>query len=137
MNRHIAASVGAVLLCVACQTSPASAQALPDCGSHGLTNVAPANSHVPTEDSYPLLSAALGEEGTTVLQFDVGADGTVKNSIVAKSSGSLRLDDAAVTLAKGWLYKPALLNGKPMACRFSAAVQWRMYDSSRSDDMAS
>jgi TonB family protein len=127
MNRYLAASVGAAFLCLTGQGSPAFAQALPNCGTHGLTMPSPANSHAPTESAYPLISTALGEEGDTYLQFEIGKDGTVNNPSVTKSSGSLRLDDAAIALTKGWLYIPALSGGQPAACLNTASVRWRLH----------
>ncbi len=75
---------------------------------------------------YPPMSVKLGEEGITTLSFHVTTDGSVNNVTVAKSSGSQRLDDAAVSCASRWRYKPATVDGNPVEREWQAAVQWRL-----------
>ncbi len=82
--------------------------------------------HVCGNDYYPAISKRLGEQGTTVLGFTITAEGRVENVHVTKSSGSERLDNAAVTCAERWHYKPAVQAGRPVAVPWRAAVQWRL-----------
>jgi len=95
----------------------------------GVTQPRTANSHVPGE--YPILSVMTGEQGTTVLKFTIKDDGTVGSAVVLKSSGSMRLDDAAVQSVTGtWRYTPALSrDGKPFACSWKAEVKWVLHGS--------
>lgn len=90
------------------------------------TPASPANDHSAKPDDYPLLSIALGEQGTTSLAFTIRDDGTTTDIRVEKSSGSVRLDDASVALAKHWLYKPAMQDGKPVAVPWQTNVLWSL-----------
>jgi protein TonB len=76
--------------------------------------------------NYPPMSVKLGEEGVTLLSFHVMPDGSVSNVTVAKSSGSDRLDQAAVSCAERWRYKPATMDGTPMETPWQANVQWKL-----------
>jgi TonB family protein len=63
------------------------------------------------------------DEGTTVLQFRVRADGFVDppSITILASSGSKRLDDAAIAqAATSWRFLPATDNGRPVA-------SWHIY----------
>jgi protein TonB len=82
--------------------------------------------HVCQQD-YPSISQRLGEEGTTEIAFTITADGDVTGLTVAKSSGSERLDSAAVSCASNWHYKPAILEGKPVSVSWKAAVRWVLH----------
>ncbi|MBU6297746.1 MAG: energy transducer TonB [Alphaproteobacteria bacterium] len=82
--------------------------------------------HVCLQD-YPAISQRLGEEGTTLLAFHITAEGSVTNVTVAKSSGSERLDNAAVNCASSWRYKPAVEAGHPVEVPWRAEVQWVLH----------
>lgn len=74
---------------------------------------------------YPALSLRLGEQGTTVLSFHIGVDGSVKDLAVATSSGSQRLDEAAIKCASRWRYKPAMgESGAPIEVPWKSQVVW-------------
>ena len=71
------------------------------------------------------MSQRLGEEGTSTLKVDIGADGVPTNVTVYRSSGSLRLDDAARELS--WRAGNGLADAELQARRrldFDAAVKW-------------
>jgi len=57
--------------------------------------------------AYPPLSRRLGEEGRTVLRVFVDADGRPARSELATSSGSPRLDQAALAAVARWRFVPA------------------------------
>jgi protein TonB len=78
-------------------------------------------------DKYPEVSVRLNEEGTTTLSFKVMADGSVSNVSVAKSSGSDRLDNAAVSCAGRWHYKPQTVDGQAQETNWQANVQWKLH----------
>jgi len=82
--------------------------------------------HVCLQD-YPAISVRLGEQGTTTLAFNITVDGHVENVHVATSSGSDRLDNAAVNCASSWRYKPAVENDKPVAVPWKAEVKWVLH----------
>ena len=75
---------------------------------------------------YPAISVRLGEQGTVVVGFTITADGHVENSHVVKSSGSERLDNAAVTCTSSWRYKPAVREGQPVAVPWQTQVQYTL-----------
>jgi protein TonB len=77
---------------------------------------------------YPFLSRILGDEGTTELAFTVLADGTVSAVKVAKTSGSDRLDDAAVECVSKWHYRPALKDSALVDAPVSVKVVWKLGD---------
>ena len=79
------------------------------------------------QQEYPSVSQRLGEEGVTTLSFTVSTDGHVSNVTVAKSSGSERLDSAAVSCASNWTYHPAIMNGEPVSVTYGAKVQWVLH----------
>jgi len=79
------------------------------------------------QQNYPEVSVRLNEEGVTTLSFKVMTDGSVSNVAVAKSSGSDRLDNAAISCAGKWRYKPATQDGNPVEKDWQAAVQWKLH----------
>ena len=67
------------------------------------------------QQDYPAISMRLGEQGTVTVSFTIGADGSVSDPKVLQSSGSERLDQAALQCVPSWHYKPAVEAGKPVA----------------------
>ena len=63
----------------------------------------PITSHAVTAADYPVESISLREVGTTQVQFLVHVDGAVRDTIIARSSGSPRLDQAAIQTVSRWL----------------------------------
>lgn len=60
---------------------------------------------------YPALSRRIGEQGRVVLRVLIGREGRAERVEVQVSSGSQRLDDAAVKAAREALYRPYAENG--------------------------
>jgi protein TonB len=76
-----------------------------------------------TQPRYPMLARRLGEQGAVLLTITIGADGSVENAAVAKSSGKADLDEAAVIwVTDHWKYRPASRNGQPVAAQIEAQV---------------
>jgi len=77
---------------------------------------------------YPDLSRRLNETGNVMVSYDVGADGSISNVRVAKSSGSDRLDQAAVScVSTKWRNTPAMQGDTPVATpNHQAIVQFQM-----------
>ena len=68
----------------------------------------PMTSHAVTAADYPAISVRLQEQGTVRVKYLVQADGTVGECEVSGSSGLPRLDYAACSLVRRWVFKPAV-----------------------------
>ena len=80
-----------------------------------------------TTPPYPDQSRRLGEQGTVQLRIDVADDGSVSDAAVVSSSGSSRLDQAAVEWVKEhWRYKPATQEGHAVSASVEAAVVFNL-----------
>jgi TonB family protein len=77
-------------------------------------------------DNYPFLARVLKQEGTTELAFLVAADGTLSGVKVIKSSGSDRLDDAAVDCVSQWHYRPAIKDNQLVDAPMTVKVDWNL-----------
>ncbi|MBS0278561.1 MAG: energy transducer TonB [Proteobacteria bacterium] len=78
-----------------------------------------------TTPPYPPVALRLGEEGTVRLHIALDSTGRIESVRVAKTSGSERLDNAAVNwVAKHWRYAPATRDGKPVASSVLADVRF-------------
>jgi periplasmic protein TonB len=82
--------------------------------------------HVCLQD-YPAISVRLGEQGTTTIGFTITVEGRVENVHVVNSSGSERLDNAAVNCAASWRYRAAVESGHPVAVPWKAEVKWVLH----------
>lgn len=49
------------------------------------------------------------------LTFIIESDGTVREAVIAKSSGAARIDDAALAMIRSWRFSPCISGGKPVA----------------------
>lgn len=67
--------------------------------------------------TYPLDSRRLHEQGTVKLAVLVDTDGHVSDVSVAASSGSYRLDRAALGAVRHWRWSPTLQNGTAVMVR--------------------
>jgi bla regulator protein BlaR1 len=65
---------------------------------------------------YPKTAEQAGIEGTVWIKTLVLVDGTVGNSIVYKTSGQKVLDESALQAASKCKFKPAIREGKSVAC---------------------
>ena len=61
---------------------------------------------------YPALSQRRGETGTAYVSFVVGLTGKLENIALKKSSGFVRLDDAALDAVRASACKPYMENGE-------------------------
>lgn len=77
--------------------------------------------------AYPLASRRLHETGQVVLKIALDNTGRILSSEIRQSSGSGRLDRAALETVKGWRCHPARREGQPVASvalqRFEFALQ--------------
>lgn len=70
---------------------------------------------------YPAISRRLGEQGVVVLRVLITPDGRASEVQLVKSSGSGRLDGAAIETVKQWRFVPAVRGGRPVP----AWYEWR------------
>ncbi|MDI6739182.1 MAG: energy transducer TonB [Candidatus Edwardsbacteria bacterium] len=64
---------------------------------------------------YPEIAKKVGISGKVYVQMLIDIDGRVIRADIAKSSGNVTLDEAAVEAAKQWLFTPAIApGGKPV-----------------------
>jgi len=76
-----------------------------------------------TQPPYPMLARRIGEQGSVLLSITVAIDGSVQSASVARSSGKIDLDEAAVSWVKDhWKYRPASRNGQPITAQVEAQV---------------
>lgn len=71
---------------------------------------------VPTKQiipKYPESAKAIGATGRVVVKVTVGTDGKVKSASIYSSFGNPACEDAALTAAKQWEFKPATKDGEP------------------------
>lgn len=80
-------------------------------------------------DYYPDASRRLEEQGATILQVCVGADGRLTADPATQgTSGSSRLDAAAIRLAKAGSgnYRPATEDGRPVASCYPIKIRFQL-----------
>lgn len=63
---------------------------------------------------YPRLAKQAGITGTVWVKALVDREGSVRNALVGKSSGTASLDDAAIEAAYKNKFKPGIQNGRPV-----------------------
>ena len=63
---------------------------------------------------YPQIAKAAGVEGTTVVRVALAKTGSLKSSVVARSSGNAALDAAALESARATTYTPATVACQPV-----------------------
>lgn len=81
------------------------------------------------QPAYPADLAAKGVRGGVILEIVVGADGSVSNLKVLRSSDPA-FESAATVAVQQWAFAPALVDGKPVASR------WRMSLCFEIDDLS-
>jgi TonB family protein len=57
----------------------------------------------------------------TCIRIDIGADGRVSDATMLTPSGNADIDAAALQQVRGIVYRPATLNGAPIAVRLMSA----------------
>lgn len=85
-----------------------------------------------TDQYYPDASRRLGEQGTALVKLCIGAGGrVVGDPSVERSSGSSRLDEAAVRYAKATSghFRPATRNGVAFTQCVSLPIKFQLTDS--------
>jgi len=75
---------------------------------------------------YPPASRRANETGTVLLNFLVDVNGRVVQSKIERSSGSRRLDDAALAGLELCKFQPATLDGRPTRAWARIEYVWRL-----------
>jgi len=78
------------------------------------------------EPPYPAAARRLGEQGVVVVRVRVAADGRAEQIELAGSSGSARLDEAALRSVRGWLFRPAESGAGPVESWITLRVIFRL-----------
>ncbi|MBU3724220.1 MAG: energy transducer TonB [Burkholderiaceae bacterium] len=76
---------------------------------------------------YPVISRRLGEQGIVVLRVLITSDGRASDVQLVKTSGSSRLDGAAMETVKEWRFVPALKGGRPVAAWYEWRWEFRLH----------
>lgn len=80
-----------------------------------------------SEDYYPAASKRLGEEGTPTIKVCVGPNGKLtEDPTIAQSSGSARLDEGALKLAKAGRYNAGSVDGQVTTDCFSFRIKFEL-----------
>jgi protein TonB len=78
-------------------------------------------------DYYPAASMRLGEEGSAVVHACVAPGGKLsEDPTIAKTSGSARLDEGAIKLAKAGRYIAGTDDGKPTTACFNMSIKFQL-----------
>jgi len=110
------------------QPSPVTASLVP---SRPVTRIVggPGHGFPDTADYYPLSSRRLGEMGAATVRVCVDARGRLASApTMAQSSGSLRLDQAALKLAAAGSghYRSTTENGKPVSSCYPYRIRFQL-----------
>ena len=93
-------------------------------------NAGPGKNFPATSDFYPPASQRLGEEGAATVKACVSPQGKLtEDPTIAQTSGSARLDEGALKLAKAasGRYKPATDDGTPVAGCTTFRVKFELH----------
>jgi protein TonB len=80
----------------------------------------------PPAPVYPLASRRLREQGEVLLKVEIGPDGHARQVLVSRSSGSARLDNAALTAVRAARFKPYTENGQALAVWTTVPIQFEL-----------
>ncbi|MCC8397012.1 energy transducer TonB [Paraburkholderia sp. MMS20-SJTR3] len=94
------------------------AAANPAAASTEPRNVPHIDCSIPKPD-YPDISQRRGEHGTAVVRFVVGVSGRIETAQLQQSSGSTRLDDAALAAVHAGSCQPYRDNGTPVRAAYA------------------
>jgi periplasmic protein TonB len=73
---------------------------------------------------YPPIARTMHMQGTVVLQATISTTGTIEHLHVV--SGPAMLQQAALDAVKRWVYRPYILNGKPVEVETTVQVEFRL-----------
>lgn len=76
--------------------------------------------------AYPAISRRLGEQGKVLLRVLVSADGRAERVELKGSSGSTRLDRAALDAVRQWRFVPARQGEKTLAAWVLVPISFQL-----------
>ena len=76
--------------------------------------------------AYPPIARKLGLEGLVLLRVDVSAKGTPEKVVVAQTSGTELLDEAAMRAVQGWTFVPARRGETPIAHAVEVPIRFQL-----------
>lgn len=79
---------------------------------------------------YPLASRRLGEQGEVLLKVEIGADGRARQVLVSRSSGSARLDNAALAAVRAARFNPYTEHGVPLVVWSTVPIRFELENAS-------
>ena len=80
---------------------------------------------------YPEAEKKAGVEGVVWIKALIDTTGKTAETLVGKSSGNKELDKAALVASLKNLYKPAVQNGRPVACWITYKVDFALKEDSQ------
>ncbi len=98
-------------------------------GPAGATTTAPrplAGPGTHPRPRYPYAARLRGEQGRVVLRVEVDAAGAVRAVSIEASSGSRRLDRAALRAVRRWRFAPATAGGRPVPGEVLVPITFRL-----------
>jgi periplasmic protein TonB len=75
---------------------------------------------------YPSMSRRAGEEGRVLMRVLVSVEGVADEVQIEKSSGSDRLDNAAINAVKKWRFIPAKKNNQPLSAYVLVPIKFSL-----------
>ena len=76
--------------------------------------------------AYPPIARKLGLEGLVLLRVDVSAGGLPEKIVVAQTSGTPLLDEAAMRAVQGWSFVPARRGETPVAHPVEVPIRFQL-----------
>lgn len=75
--------------------------------------------------SYPSSAFRRGETGVVLVRATIDSEGRPRDLEVARTSGSRRLDRAAVSGVRQWRFAPAMRDGQPVEATVNIPIEFR------------
>lgn len=79
-----------------------------------------------TAPAYPEAARLRGDQGAVGMELSINAQGRVVSVVVARSSGSPALDQAARRAVAEWRFRPATVDGQPVPGAIRTTVHFRL-----------
>jgi D-alanyl-D-alanine endopeptidase (penicillin-binding protein 7) len=117
--------LGLAVMCAASAHAPL-AQRASASSATGISRNALADFSSCRKPEYPQADLSAGHQGTVTVNFMVERDGTVADSAIVRSSGYASMDEAARGALVKCHFRPALMNGEPIAKWTSVQYVWTL-----------
>ncbi|MGV7206637.1 energy transducer TonB [Oxalobacteraceae bacterium A2-2] len=114
------------LVCYGCVLATAALLSVANADENRSNAKAVADFTTCDKPKWPLSSLRNEEEGSTVIEFAIGADGAVQSARILESSGFESLDNAALEGIRLCKFVAARRNGKPVASVLAVQYKWAL-----------